>query len=306
MGVAMWFKNLRLYQFNRPFSITDSQLAEQLSEYAFVPCGATEMSRAGWIAPVPGGEALAHQAAGNVLLCWQKEEKLLPAAVVRDQLEEQIAEREASEQRSLTRKEKQSLKDALVQQLLPRAFCRRSRTYLYFNQQHQWLVVDSSSASRADECLAHLRKALGSLPVVPFAPRQPVSTVLTRWLLDADWPQDIAAGQEAELRTSEDDGAIIRIRNHELGSEEIQLHLRNHKKVVRLAIDWDDTLSCLLDDELTVRRLRFADVLKEQNEDVGDDQAARFDADFALMAGELNRFIERLRSIFDVASAEEQ
>ena len=66
-------------------------------------------------------------------------------------------------------------------------------------------------------------------------------------------------------------------------------------------MEWDESLSFILCDDLAVKRLKFYDVLQEQNDDIdSDDVIARLDADFALMAGELNRFIDDLLAEFSL------
>jgi len=44
--------------------------------------------------------------------------------------------------------------------------------------------------------------------------------------------------------------------------------------------------------------LRFADVLQEEAASSGEDAAARFDADFALMSLELAAFLPKLLEVF--------
>ena len=56
----------------------------------------------------------------------------------------------------LGRKEKNALKEELIQMLLPRAFSRSSVTTALYDEQNQWFIVNSSSAGRAEEVLSHL------------------------------------------------------------------------------------------------------------------------------------------------------
>ena len=49
--------------------------------------------------------------------------------------------------------------------------------------------------------------------------------------------------------------------------------------------------------------MKFFDVIQDQNEDIdSDDVLARLDADFILMAGELNRFISALLAEFSLTT----
>ena len=64
-------------------------------------------------------------------------------------------------------------------------------------------------------------------------------------------------------------------------------------------------MSFILCDDLSIKRLKFFDVLQEQNDDIdSDDVLAKLDADFALMAGEINRLINDLLSEFNVKATD--
>jgi recombination associated protein RdgC len=80
---------------------------------------------------------------------------------------------------------------------------------------------------------------------------------------------------------------------------EIKNHLDIGKQVIKLAINWDDRLSFILDENLSVKRLKFLDLVQDQVTDTNaDDEAARFDVDFSIMSLELANFIPRLLEIF--------
>ena len=84
----MWFKNLQIYRFTRPFEQDADALEKLLDGMAFTPCGSQDISKFGWVAPLGRGtQALVHEAAGQLLLCARKEEKMLPSSVVKDMLD---------------------------------------------------------------------------------------------------------------------------------------------------------------------------------------------------------------------------
>jgi len=64
-------------------------------------------------------------------------------------------------------------------------------------------------------------------------------------------------------------------------------------------------MSFILADDLSIKRIKFFDSIQEQNDDIdSDDIIAKLDADFALMAGELNRMISCLLSEFNVKATD--
>ena len=152
--------------------------------------------------------------------------------------------------------------------------------------------------TKAEELLAYLRKTLGSLPVVPLEIETPVMLALDEWVRGHE-PKDFELGTEAEFKDFSEEEGTIRCKNVPLEEDEIQAHLDKGKHVTKLAVSWGETLSCLLQEDLCIKRIKFSDDLKEQNDDItDDDKLARLDADFVLMSAEITRFIERLSELF--------
>jgi recombination associated protein RdgC len=302
----MWFKNLYFFAFTRPFEVSEQDIEKQLSEHLFTPCASTEQSHFGWTNALgKHGSSVIHAVNGNILLCARKEEKILPAPVVKDMLEQKIALLEAEQSRGATKKEKEQFKEDIIFELLPRAFSRISDTRGYISPEHNIIVIDSSSRGKAEDFLALLRKSLGTLPVTSFSPDTAPDETMTDWLVEKNLGESFQLGMEAELNALGDDGAIVRVKNQDLFSDEIKMHLDAEKYVVKLAMEWDDAMSFILCDDLAIKRVKFFDVIHEQNDDIDkDDVMARLDADFALMSGEINRFIIDLLNEFSLKTSD--
>ena len=296
----MWFKNLALLRFTEPFGLGTTELEERLAQRRFRPAGSLEPVSAGWSAPLgKDGVPLVHATSGFLMVCLQKEEKILPASVVNEIVSEKLAELEDARGRPVRRKERDAIRDEVLQDLLPRAFSHTRRTYGYIDPKGGWLVVDSASPKKTEEFASLLRQVLGSLPVIPLATRERPGAVMTGWLANGGPPSDLAFESECELRSPEEDGGIVRCRRHDLGVPEIQNHLEAGKEVIRLALTWNDRLSFVLDESLAVKRLRFLDLVQDEAAAVEtDDPAQRFDADFAVMSLELAAFLPRLVELF--------
>ncbi|OOZ41031.1 recombination-associated protein RdgC [Solemya pervernicosa gill symbiont] len=292
----MWFKNLLLYRFSQPFELNAEALNEALSQHAAHPCGRHELTSYGWVEPLGRhGSQLIHATNSNLMICARKEEKVIPAAVVRDLTEEKVIAIEESEGRKVRAKEKRAMRDEIMHDMINQAFTRSSQTYAYIDAKGDWLIVDASSPKRAEELLVLLRKSVGSLPVVPAATQQSPAVVTTRWLQQGGAELPFELGDECELREPGEDGGVVRCRKLDLTGDEVQTHLNNGRMAVKLAVEWNERLSCILTEELAVKRLKFLDIVEEeaQLEDI-DDYATRFDTDFSIMALELSRFIPAL------------
>ena len=301
----MWFKNIRAYRLTSPFTQSPEQLGELLAPQAFVPCAKSQALAIGWVSPLgdsPQGEErgeLVHAAAGRILIKMKREEKLLPSTVVREMVEEKVADIEASQARKVYRKERLNLKDEIVQDCLPRAFSRSASVFAYIDTRTNWIFVDAASANRAEELLNLLRECIGSFPVLlPQVNNAPVA-VMTNWLLHRNLPEDFELGTECELREPGEEGGVVRCRGVDLLSEEVETHLHAGKQVARISLGWDERLQLVLAEDLCLRRLKFADELMKENEDLPEgDSAARIDADFALMADAVGSLQERVISLF--------
>ncbi|MGU5817820.1 recombination-associated protein RdgC [Aeromonas caviae] len=294
----MWFKNLQVYRLTRRLDLTDQQLDEALVGCAFTPCGSQDAARFGWVPPLGKfARHLTHRANGHILLCARREEKILPTVVVREALAEKVEAIEHEQGRALKKKEKEALKEELLHTLLPRAFSRTSQTLVWICPDEHLVVVDAASAKKADDALALLRKSIGSLPVVLVAMKSPPEITMTGWLKDGDLPASFTLDDESELRSAMEHGGIARFKKQDLTAGEVKAHLANDKLVTKLAMTWGERISFLLEDDLSIKRLKFSDELREQNDDVtSEDPLARLDADFALMTGELSQFIPALFS----------
>ncbi len=297
----MFFKNIHFYRFEDTFDKTSAQLNEALEKKRARSCGALELSCEGWSEPLGlNGQMLVHETDGKFMVCLRREDKILPASLVRERMAEKTFLVEQEQGRPVSRKEKIDIKDMIVQELLPRAFVRTNHTYAYIDSKHGWLIVNASGAKKAEELIELLRKSLGSLNVVLPQTNMSPETVMTQWLVNNE---PILGGfeleDEVELRSSGEFESIIRCKHVELASQEIQAHISKGKLVHRLAMNWQDRISFVLHDDLSVHRLHYNTELIE-GYDAGGDDVAQFDADFSIMSAELAEFLEQLLESIDV------
>lgn len=296
----MWFKNLKLYRFTSEFKIDDETLQTMLESMTFHPCSSQETASMGFVSPIPKAENLYHKANLDYLFCLKREQKLLPASVVNSELSLKIGEIELDTGSPVPKKAQKDLKEEITQRLLPRAFSKFGHTQGFISIDQQILIVDASSDSSAEVFLACLRKALGSLPVVPLAKSQQ-QQVLTNWVVDKT-PAPFELMDEAEFQSSAEDGGIIRCKKQELNADEVLSHIEAGKLVHKLAVNYDEKLTCIIEDDLSIKRLKFTDIVKEQTEDIPKEEvAAKIDADFVLFANETKTLVKALQDVFELS-----
>jgi recombination associated protein RdgC len=296
----MWFKNLSLFRLTEPFAFSADELNERLQAGQFRSCGNLDFMSYGWTTPVGQDEsALVYSLNNNLMVCAKKEEKILPAGVINEIVQQRIEEAEERKGGGLSKRERTQLRDDVVHELLPKAFTHSRRTFAYIDVKGGWLLVDSASGKKAEELVSHLRKCLGSLPVILPSTRERPASVMTQWLVNGAIPSGFAFDSECELRSTEAEGGIVRCKRQDLTAPEVQNHIEAGKEVVKMALTWDERIGFLLNDDLSVKRLKFLDVVQDQAAEVeAADEIERFDVDFAILALELSNFVPKLMQLF--------
>ncbi|WOF82021.1 recombination-associated protein RdgC (plasmid) [Pseudomonas sp. FeN3W] len=293
----MWFRNLLVYRLTNQIPLDADTLESALATKPARACGSQELSTYGFIAPVGRGEnaPLVHASSGFVLISARKEERILPGSVVRDAVKEKVDQIEQDEARKVYKKERDQIKDEIIQEFLPRAFIRKSVTFAAIDANQGLIYVDSASPKKAEDLLSTLRECIGSLPVRPLTVKIAPSATLTSWVKEQKAAEDFYILDNAVLTDTHEDGGNISAKRQDLTSEEIQNHLEVGKQVTRLALAWEEKLSFTLDDKLIVKGLKFEELLQDQaDQDGGDDALSQLDASFTLMMMTFQNFIPQL------------
>ncbi|EWH03208.1 recombination-associated protein RdgC, partial [Halomonas sp. BC04] len=134
------------------------------------------------------------------------------------------------------------------------------------------------------------------LKVTPLATQTLPMRAMTQWLAEEDSrPATLQLGDQVELKAKGDDG-VLRARQVDLDSDEIQQLLAAGRQASRLALEIEGRLSFVLHDDLALKSLRFSDALIDEANETEDDGDAvvRLEADFMLMTQTLAEEIEQL------------
>jgi recombination associated protein RdgC len=304
----MIFKNAQVFTFTKSFALTANELSEHINTQKFTPLMSTEFSHFGFVSPIKGGSSLVHESSGNLLFCTRKEEKILPAPYVKDLVDERVEELEQTQPFSATKKQRAEIKDDVELELLPRAFTRKVDVYAYINAENNTIIIDTASRTKAEDVLSLLRKAIGTLPVKGIETKVEPSEVMTSWvsgLFDFNSAAHTLGsrftfGSEAHFAGIGDDSATAVVRNQDMGGEEVEVHLNAEQYITKLGLEYSNTMSFMLHDDLSIKRIRFEGIF----EDSYNDDTEKFDGEFLLMAGELNNMIVDLYAEFDASATD--
>ncbi|MBJ7550114.1 recombination-associated protein RdgC [Marinomonas ostreistagni] len=297
----MWFKNLQIFQLKDTENFSSTDLVTKLPDHPLRECGSQDEFTFGWLPLIRNSEQWSISSDLCMLVRAGKEEKVLPTAVVREELEAKVAEIELVEGRKVGRKEKADLKEELVFSLRPKAFAKRSDIWAYIDLKAKLLVLNSTNAGMTEQLFKLLQTTLGSFPMVPLQATVSPSSIMTDWLIKNDVPASLETGDEVEIQDASEDRAKIRFKSLEPLSEDVTRHLEQGMSVKNLALRWTDKMSFVLNDDLTLKKVKFDDTLKDNafNDSQGG-ALSDMDANFALMSLTVRDFFESYKVWFEI------
>jgi recombination associated protein RdgC len=292
----MWFKNLQLYRLPTPWNIDLAALEEQLARGEFFKCPSNQPMSRGWTSPRKDG-ALIYANNRQWLLALAVEQRLLPSSVVNEVAQERAEAMELQQGYAPGRKQMREIKERVTEELMPRAFTRKRSSFVWIDPQNGWFVVDAASPAKAEEVIEHLRHCLDEFPLKPLHTQLSPQSAMADWLSGGEAPAGFTIDCDCEVKAAGEDKSSVRYVRHPLVDEvgaEIKYHLAAGKLPTRLALTWDERISFVLTEKMEIKRLAFLDLIKEEAEKNTEHADEQFDADFALMTGELARFLPAL------------
>jgi len=285
----MEFRNITLFRFSPLVGMDVSvRLPVVVHEHPLRDVGPLEMSTQGFVPPtIHSGEFVGAQVG--------TQSKILPAAAISLRVARKVAEIAEREGRKVSGRERKRIREDVITDMLPGAPVREARISSYADTIRGWLVIGTASRKAAENVVSQYREALGSFPAVPLAPEEGPRVLMTDWLANGSLPAGLALGDECELRDpASNTGAIVRCRRMELESNEVREHLRNGMQVYRLGLVYDDRLSFVLGEDLTLRKVTLLD------DCFPDDEPTEQQAMFTLATLELNRLLAAMAEWFAI------
>lgn len=294
----MFFNNLVVYKFkdNEACQYKQEQLEMALQQDRFRACGSQDIQTLGWHKPFgKHGGSLSQFNSGYVLLCARKEEKIIPAKAINELVQIDVDAIEREESRPVKKKERDELKERILHQMLQQAFVSSSYQYGFIDMKNGYLIVNTASFNKAEEFAALLRKSIGTLPILPAFAGIDLDVHLTSWLNEAEAPKGFTLGGDADLEEPSDSTSQLKVKGHDLSSDEIKTHLDSGKRVTKVSLSWGERLDFVLHTDGAIKRLSYSDMLKEENADIPkEDMAVKLDADFLLGAAEITQLLSEL------------
>lgn len=286
----MWFKQVT--PFRLPELPEKRYLDESLGNSWFTEPQGLDWFSEGFTHPTAFSDTAVFGSEKTMLIALKREEKVLPSAAIKHKLDEQIIKIQAHEGRNVGRKEKQELREAIIDDLLPKALIKSSRTYGLFSG--EWLFVDTANRRKAENLLTKLREALGGLPAQQPVPRQSPASLMTNWLLQGEAQGRFVLDSDVTLVGVGDVAPKVKISRKDLTAEDVVQHAKNGMIVTELGLVWNDRVAFILTQDLTLKRIQWLDVVQEEAEGSCDDAESMAYATQLLMEAALSAILGEL------------
>ena len=258
------------------------------------------------VGEIEAEDPLVRDVGGNLMLCVQFEEKILPATVINQHVAARVKEIEHNEDRRVRQKEKLSIKDDITVTLMPRAFTKFSKVYAYIDTHNNWLVINTTSAAKYEKLMTLLQKAfhddldLKSFIIEEIAPK------ITRSLVQDDCPTAFEVQKKAVFQDPNQENRIIRCQHQDLYAESMVALIKDGCRVKQLSLTWQDQVSFAITDESTFLSISYEDELLESAKDIDSETKEQvFDANMMIMTKSLSHLIHNLTSFLTIGEMEE-
>ena len=290
------FKNALLYRITQWDASALDTVQERLAASRFAECGATQPESAGWVEPRGDKhDALIENVGGELILRLCVERKAVPSSAVKAKLEERLDKIEHETGRRPKGKQAKELKEEIVQDLLPRAFPKRSANLVWIAPRAGWVVISAGSVKSADRIVTLLVETLGGGIVLrPVMTQTSPAVAMAEWLKSKEAPAGFTVDRECELKQPDSEKSTVRYARHTLDIDEVAEHIVQGKMPTQLAMTWSGRVSFVLTEGLSIKKIKLLDVVLEGNASATGKDDGGFDADVAISTGELSQLIPEL------------
>lgn len=263
--------------------------AEQLQKAAFEPSTGSAPLSDGW-APVRDNEMFI-TVPGHTLLCYERETRSVPGAVIKRRAEEMAKAIERDTGRKPGRKEVKNLREQAEHELLAQAFGVRKQVYVWLDHDNGLIHLDTTTGSLVDAIATLIvRTAPVGSGLGLIQTNNSPAKMMADWLVSNEPPTGFTIDRDCQLKG--ENSAAITIKNMALDGEHVAVanHIKDGKQVKKLAMTHTFgggmAAHFVLNDSGAISRIAL-DGIDEENGNAKD-QADAMTAEFYLMVVHLS------------------
>jgi len=232
-----------------PFLVTPCKPATAIEDYEVTDPTAGDWRRVGLCEPMKGEGFIVDLQGAGKLMAVQFNERILPGKVRDEQLAKEVVKVEQRDGRKISKKEFAQLREQVEFDLLPRAFIRRTVVPIIFVKADfgkQFMLVCTSSAKRADDCMEVLLGAYPDLQPTLLSVKGDVSSRLKTlaidgFLFDEDTQRDTGFFSHDSIALKGNEKKVIRVKDKPIDDSDVQDLIKMAEyNVVEMGVQWHD------------------------------------------------------------------
>lgn len=287
----MWFNNTLIYH----YELDQPEILESwFEEERLKPCPPHARFIYGWLPPFK--DNYTHECMGATLICFGKEERVLPRNVVQREVEERANLLETQRGYPVKRAERAQLAEDIEFELLPKSFCVQKRLFALLDHRKKRLIINTSSVNQSEPLIASLRKTIPGIQLDPISPAEALAPRFVQWITQpASLPAHIQLGSNCVLFSPDDEKKRFHCKGYELPANEIQTLLSQGLIAAEITLIWHERIQLTLTQDLTLKQLKCLDYLADDFQEIHRmGETEQQDAAISLLAGELSALCEDL------------
>lgn len=284
-------KTVSLYTFTKDATFdTKSMITEEaISSFKFTPCGELEMRKMGFTPNSISGMFVDEINVDNSTFTMvtvreqvKTPEKYLIENYVDAKTIQYLADTDGmTPEKSLVKEWREDGKNLILASTHP----KKPKDYVILIR-NDGVVFVEAKGNKAENILALLRKAIGTLPVIPMETEKPVTDFLDDFVINSS--RDIfTLGNKAVL--VDGDELVHTLSKGSVYDSDASEYVKQGMMTTELELDYDGVVTFLLKEGLVFDSIKFD---KEFNEEGKEDEAGNF----FLQMVEINKFVNDILS----------
>lgn len=233
----------------------------------------------------------------GVLICCKSEKKLLPSSVVKEEIEKRVEELQEKGEK-ISRATRATIKDQVIQTLSAQAFSKYEYNYIFIDFKTQLLYINAP-LNKAERLTALLRKAYGTLPVLPTLFNVDLTELFKNYYqVESD---DLVLFNDFKSKNKNNLSNVVTFKNE----EDFYLEQLDDRDIVEINLSLSETHSVIkLTTNAVLSKIKMDKALFQINKD-GDLTFLDFQGSALIEIGEIRDILSQLSRLFGIKEFKE-
>lgn len=262
-------RQVKLYRIDMPEA---SVLVKHLEQIPHREIAKSEYRNRGFVAPIRGQEKLVETFEGGYVFAVRHDEKIIPASVVSTEVQKQVEIEALNIGRNLTKKERQAIREDVIQTLCLTALVRSVVVTCFYRPDDKLLIINTTANGLANFTTGLLVNAMGAVRATTIyvdGAKGGLTTRLRNYLHD---DLDTAFGKFSptgycQLKLPEGKSVTVRMDDVREASDGLVEGIKAGGEVIELGLSADEGLSFRLRSDFSIKGIEFSDDIEDDSED---------------------------------------